>query len=494
MTVPFSNIPQNVRVPFFYAEFDSSQAGYFSQQNRTLLVGQKLVAGTSPANTLQLTARTDEAKALFGVGSMLARMHEIYRQNDPFGEVWCIALDDPGAGVAATGSFAITGTATKAGTLNAYVGAQRVQIGVASGDTAATLATALAAAVNANVDLPVTAAAATGTVTLTARHKGALGNDLLLQMNYYGAAGGESTPAGLTVTVNAMSGGTTSPSLTAAVAAMGDEEFDFIISPYSDTTSLDLWRTTMNDSSGRWAWNRQIYGHVYSAQRGTFSDLRAAGGLRNDQHTTIAGFETLVPSPAWEYAAAYGARNAVYINADPARPTQTGELVGILPAPAGNRFVQTERQTLLSSGIATSFVSGGVVRIERAITTYQKNLWNQADPSYLDSETLHQLAAILRRLRNAITTKYPRHKLADDGTQFGAGAAIVTPSVIRGELLAQYAAMEDEGLVENAKAFAANLIVERAANDPNRLNVLLPPDLVNQLRVFAVLAQFRLQY
>lgn len=494
MTVPFSNIPQNVRVPLFYAEVDSSQAGYFTQQNRSLLVGQKLTAGTSPANTLQLVARTDEAKALFGVGSMLARMHEIYRQNDPFGEVWCIALDDPGAGVAATGSFAITGTATKAGTLNAYVGSQRVQIGVASGDTAATLATALAAAVNANVELPVTAAAATGTVTLTARHKGALGNDLLLQMNYFGAAGGESTPAGLTVTVNAMSGGTTSPSLTAAVAAMGDEEFDFIISPYSDTTSLDLWRTTMNDSSGRWAWNRQIYGHVYSAQRGAFSALQSAGVLRNDQHTTIAGFETLVPSPAWEYAAAYGARNAVFINADPARPTQTGELVGILPAPAGNRFVQTERQTLLSSGIATSFVSGGVVRIERAITTYQKNLWNQADPSYLDSETLHQLAAILRRLRNAITTKYPRHKLADDGTQFGAGAAIVTPSVIRGELLAQYAAMEDEGLVENAKAFAANLIVERAANDPNRLNVLLPPDLVNQLRVFAVLAQFRLQY
>jgi phage tail sheath gpL-like len=494
MTVPFSNIPQNVRVPLFYAEVDNSQAGYFTQQNRTLLVGQKLAAGTSPADTLQLVARTDEAKELFGVGSMLARMHEIYRLGDPFGEVWCIALDDPSAGAAATGTFAISGTATKAGTLNAYIGAQRVQIGVAAGDTAATLATALAAAVNANVELPVTAAAATGTVTLTARHKGALGNDLLLQMNYYGAAGGESTPAGLTVAVTAMSGGTAAPSLTAAVAAMGDEEFDFIVSPYSDTATLDLWRTTMNDVSGRWAWNRQIYGHVYSAQRGTFSALQAAGVLRNDQHTTLAGFETLVPNPVWEYAAAYGARNAVYINADPARPTQTGELVGILPAPAGNRFVQSERQTLLSSGIATSFVSGGVVRIERAITTYQKNLWNQPDPSYLDSETLHQLAAILRRLRNAITTKYPRHKLADDGTQFGAGAAIVTPSVIRGELLAQYAAMEDEGLVENARAFAANLIVERAANDPNRLNVLLPPDLVNQLRVFAVLAQFRLQY
>jgi hypothetical protein len=36
--------------------------------------------------------------------------------------------------------------------------------------------------------------------------------------------------------------------------------------------------------------------------------------------------------------------------------------------------------------------------------------------------------------------------------------------------------------------------VERDVNDPNRVNVLYPPDLINQLRVFAVLAQFRLQY
>ncbi|ENX5204677.1 hypothetical protein ACFPOW_005226, partial [Salmonella enterica] len=31
-------------------------------------------------------------------------------------------------------------------------------------------------------------------------------------------------------------------------------------------------------------------------------------------------------------------------------------------------------------------------------------------------------------------------------------------------------------------------------NNSNRLDVLFPPDYVNQLRVFAVLNQFRLQY
>ena len=50
------------------------------------------------------------------------------------------------------------------------------------------------------------------------------------------------------------------------------------------------------------------------------------------------------------------------------------------------------------------------------------------------------------------------------------------------------------GLVENLTEFKRHLLVERDPNDPNRINVLYPPDLINQLRIFAVLAQFRLQY
>jgi hypothetical protein len=48
--------------------------------------------------------------------------------------------------------------------------------------------------------------------------------------------------------------------------------------------------------------------------------------------------------------------------------------------------------------------------------------------------------------------------------------------------------------VENATQYIQHLIVERDPIDPNRVNVLYPPDLINQLRIFAVLNQFRLQY
>ncbi len=154
---------------------------------------------------------------------------------------------------------------------------------------------------------------------------------------------------------------------------------------------------------------------------------------------------------------------------------------GIAPAPAGERFTLTERQSLLTHGIATASYSGGAQRIERGITSYQRNAFDQSDDSYLDSESLHQSAYVISYLKSVITSKYGRHKLANDGTRFGAGQAIVTPNVIRGELMASYYALERLGIVENADAFAQYLVVERSATNPNRLNVLFPPDLVNQL-------------
>ncbi len=500
MTVPFNTTPSDIRVPFFYAEVDQSQAGYFSQQMRTLIIAPKLTGAPGVSNVPTLMQRTDEAKTAAGQGSIAAAMHATYRQNDPTGEVNMLLIDDLGGGVAATKTITITGAPTAAGVLSLYCGEDRVQSAVNVGDSVTAIAAALVAAINANPDLPITAANAAGVVTATFRHKGTVGNFFQLQMNFKGAANNEVTPAGVAVAIAAGVAGSGVSVLTTALAAIGDNEYDFIIHPYNDATSLAAFKALMNDSTGRWAYNRQIYGHVYTASQDTVSNLVTAykvssttNGL-NDQHCTIAGYEAACPNPPWEYAAAYGARNAVFIAANPSRPTQTGELVGITPAPQANRFIQSERSTLLYAGVATSYLGAGAMRIERAITNYQKNAWSQTDPSYLDSETMHQIAYVTRRMRNVITSKYPRHSLANDGTRFGAGAAIVTPKLIRGEFIAEYAAMEELGYVENAKLFAKYLIVERNATDPNRVDVLFPPDFVNQLRVIAILNQFRLQY
>ncbi len=493
MSVSFPTIPSDLRVPLFWAEMDNSEANTTQSSGPSLLIGLALSDSTIAKNKLTIMPSAALAGKVAGRGSQLARMVARYRAVDPFGELWVIAVTEPD-GETAKGTVTLTGNAQASGTLSLYIGAVRVQAAVVTGDAPVAVAAALAAAVNANADLPVTAAAAAGVVTLTARHKGLTGNDIPLALNYYGTVGSENTPDGVNVAIVAMAGGTGSPSLATTVAAMGDEPFDFIGTPFSDSASLATLALEMNDSSGRWGYARQLYGHVYTAKIGTLSELVAYGDTMNNQHISAAGYEPAVQTAVDELVALRTARNAVFIRVDPARPTQTGELTGALPAPAGSRFTLTEQQSLLKHGIATAYAESGVLRIQRDITTYQTNAYGVADNSYLDSETLHTSAYVIRQLKSIITSKYPRHKLANDGTRFGPGQAIVTPAVLKGEMCASYRTMERAGIVENFDLFKQHLVVERNVSDPTRVDVLFPPDYVNQLRVFALLNQFRLQY
>src|SRR5262245_7209350 len=203
--------------------------------------------------------------------------------------------------------------------------------------------------------------------------------------------------------------------------------------------------------------------------------------------------EHAVPSPVWEVSAAYAAVAAMAFSNDPARPLQTLEFEGILPASKHERFLLTEANDLAATGAATQQVDpNNKMMVLRETTTYQLNMYGQADDAYTDMTTLATLSRLLRTQKQQITTKFPRYKLADDGTLFGPGQAIVTPKIIKAELVAEYEVDMFNGLVENADVFADNLIVERDSRNPNRVNVLYPPNLVGQLRIFAVLAQFRL--
>lgn len=494
MPVSFNHIPSNLRVPLFYAEMDNSAANTATTSLRSLVLGHGLSTITTGKNELQMISTAAQAVGLLGQGSMLAGMVAAYRTVDSFGEMWVIDVPEPTAGQPATATLTVTGDAISAGVVSLYIGNQRIQAAVSAKDAPTAVAASIVTAITGAKDLPVTATATAGVVTLTAKWKGLSGNEIRLQLNYRGVMGGEELPNGVNIAMTTMSGGAGSPDLTAAIAAMGDEEFDFIASPWNDTATMDVLEAEMNDNVGRWSWLRQIYGHIYSAKRNTLAELSSFGRSRNGPHITMTGVEPDALASPYEVAASSCARNAVYISIDPARPTQTGELDGQLPAKTGKRFTISERQVLLTSGIATqSATKAGVMQIDRAITMYQRNKYGVDDNSYLDSETLHTSAYVIRRLRNLITSKYGRHKLASDGTRFGPGQAIVTPSVIRGELIGEYKIMERLGIVENSELFAKYLIVERA-EDSNRVNVLFPPDYVNGLRTFALLNQFRLQY
>ena len=226
-----------------------------------------------------------------------------------------------------------------------------------------------------------------------------------------------------------------------------------------------------------------------AAARGT-ATMTTLGDARNSPHLTIIGAGKS-PTAPWIFATVTGAVDA--FEPDPARPRQTLPLTGCLAPSESGRQTREERNTLLHEGISTYIVdAGGNVRIERLITTFQEDLNGDPDESYLDIETLRTLAYLRTSTRVRIADRFPRHKLADDGTQFSPGQAIVTPVLIRMELLHLFREWESAGLAENFDQFKTDLVVERNAIDRNRVDALIPPDLVNQFRVFAAAVQFRL--
>lgn len=490
MSISFNQVPSQIRVPFLYAEFDNAAAvqGLSTQEYRVLMMGQRLATGSQAALDPITVTSEAQAKNLFGEGSMLAEMAAKYLANTDVIPLVCIALDDDGASVASTGIILIGGAVTAAGTLALYVGGKSVKIAVAVGDTPAAVATALNAAITADADMVITSAVNGGTpeqLDFTAKNKGAALNQLDLRLNYFE---GEELPTGLTAVITPLADGTTNPDISGVFAAIGETQYILMVNPYTDAANILAMETELDDRFGP---IRQNDGYGIYAERDDLSGLGVLGNSKNSQFTSIMGIAG--PNSPWEWASATAGQVASAGSIDPARPFQTLALTDILAPSQTEQFTLLERNTLLFDGIATYNVdTGGTVRIERVITTYKTNALGAADESYLDLNTLLTLSFLRFDYRNLILNKYPRHKLANDGTRFSVGQAIVTPKIIKAETIIRFKEWELDGLVEGLPQFKEDLIVERNSNDPNRVDVLLPPDLVNQLRVTGVKIGFLL--
>ena len=62
--------------------------------------------------------------------------------------------------------------------------------------------------------------------------------------------------------------------------------------PYTDSDSLFIWDQEYGfTDTGRWGWQRQMFGHVFSAKRGQYSDLLLFGEQYNSAVELIMAFE-----------------------------------------------------------------------------------------------------------------------------------------------------------------------------------------------------------
>lgn len=486
--VTFDSIPDSLLAPIVAVEFDPTQAqqGPTVKAYRALMVGQMLDTGTASPLTPTLVTSYAQARTLFGAGSMLAGMAQAWFANNATTELWCVAIEDDGGWTAAGRIVGFTGTTTAAGTLHLYLGGRKVAVTLPSGTTAVAARNAVRDAIAADDDLQVTAADQGDDLLLNAKNAGAHATGYPVRLNYNP---GESNPAGLTVGAADLVAGAGVPDLSAVWAALGEVQYDVLVVPYTDPTALASIDAELAD---RWGPMRSIEGLCFTATQAPFSDAVTAAASLNTPHVVMP-VPGESPSPAFEHSAAVAAAVALSAAADPARPFQTLELEHVLPPVAAQDYSYTERNTLLTAGLATlRRTPGGKFAIDRLVTLYTQNAVGAVDPAYRDANTMLTLGYLRYDLRTQLATKLARFKLADSLEGVLPGSKVATPATVRAEVVAIARGWLELGLLENLDDFQAGLVVERDSSDPNRVNLLLPPDLVNQLRVTAAAIQFRL--
>ncbi|MFZ6748516.1 phage tail sheath C-terminal domain-containing protein [Undibacterium sp. Ren11W] len=461
--VSFATIPSSIRKPGKYFEFNTALAVRTLAANaqKVLLIGQRTAAGTLAAGVLTDLFSDAEAGKYFGYGSQLHMMASAAISTYPYIALQAIAVDDAGGSVAAAGTVTITGAATASGVLTAYIANDIVNVAIAASDTPTIVAASLVAAITARPDIPVTAAAAVGVVTLTAKNKGTLGNQIKVSTVVTNAAG-------IASAVGAMSAGVTDPVLTAVLAAVFTAGHTIIATAFNDTTNLQTLRNHLDSVSGALE-QRGVTG--YAGHVGTLAQSTTLAVTVNSGRICL-GLTPSTLSLPFEVAAAFAAMASS--EEDPARPLNTLPLKGIGIIPLANRLSRTEQENALVNGVTPFEIGpGDKVQVVRAITTYTLDANGIPDISMLDITTIRTLDYVRKTMRERISLRFPRDKLSAR-----------TADKVRSELLDVMVKLEELEIIENVEQWKPGLIVERDSQDPNRLNAKIPTDVVNGLHVF----------
>jgi phage tail sheath gpL-like len=461
--ISFDKIPSSTRKPGVYAEFNTKLAvrNLPGNRQRTLIIGQKMAAGTLAALTLTDVFSDVEAAIACGYGSQVHRMVRAALVANPYANISVVAVDDLGGGTFASFPVTVAGVPTAAGAFGLALNDTLVQVNVSTTDTATTVAAAFVAAITALPNLPFTAANALGVLTVTAKNKGTVANSHKVTAS--GAV------AGMTFVAVAPVAGATDPDITAALTSAFLGGHDQVVVPYVDAPNLTVLRAHL-DNVGNYAEKRWALGFI--ASTGTLAQAITLSALNNHGWMNHAWCRKSTTAPM-ELAAAYAATIAA--TEDPAMPFDYAAVSGIAPPLVADRTSRTEEESALYNGVTPLNVGPGeVVQIVRAVTTYVLNSAGVADPSLLDITTPRTLKYVARAFVEDRARRYSRTKISDRLILSMRDSGIV--------LLKQ---LEELEIIEKVTENLPQYLIERDLQDVSRLNERIPVDVINGLHILA---------
>lgn len=348
---------------------DLRGGGILFLPQRIAVIGQGNSAATYSTDKAQYTSALAVAQT-YGFGSPLhlAALQLLPTNGDGIGTIpmTVYPLVDDASGVAAAGDITPSGAATGSASFRVKVNnIASEEFVVASGDSVATIVTAITAAMAATLELPVTAADNATDVGVTAKWEGTSGNDLVIEVE----ATSEDN-SGISFAVTQPVGGLVNPDVQPALDQIGDVWETMVLNCLNveDTTALDAYSTY---GEGRWgALTRKplvvFTGNTATtvANATTISDARKTD--RTNSQLVAPGSNDL----PLVVAARQLARIAPVANNNPPHDYGSQDATGLTPGADGDQWTYADRDQAVKAGSSTVEIKDGVVNVSDVITFY----------------------------------------------------------------------------------------------------------------------------
>lgn len=442
-----------------------------NQPQNLLLLGNMLSSGQATEKDLYQISSVKQARDLFGARSVLAKQCESALASQSGATIYAKGYEDPSGGTQATSTITVSGSATSSGTLVLIGLGTRIEVGVAEGQSASDIASAISERINQIPSALYTASATAAVVTLTASHE-------LAMMNGYGLVfvAQETSATGISLAITDFSNG------------VGAVDYS-LETPLSDMENISITQIAVAEApqdlvsylesqlETRYQENDGRDGLIYSGEyRQLYSSLLAQINALNSIHRVVVD---VYPKEltAWQAAA-----DAAAVSAANARALRSNadSLSSLSISSAADYRSRDERNTLGLAGASVVFSENGIVlRYQTLLTTLKVD----SDGERLSrpySVTQFQTLGYMRwRFINDFNDRFGGRKLVQSLEKVGPEVLATSPAQLRGAAATLLRDFESRGLLDDADSLIENLQVETVDQSTVAFNIRV--DAANEL-------------
>lgn len=456
---------------------------------KVLLIGQHSGGSEISEGEIRQVFSKNSIGQTYGFGSQLHRMALRLSSQDalPF-DAYVLPLAEPTGAVAAVGAITFTGPAAASGALAVYIGGERLQLAIFKAMTAEEIRDALITAVTQKTDLPVSAAAGTdGAVTITAKWSGVTGNDISLNVNI--RQSDAALPAGVGVTLTAMTEGAGEADLTSALQTARDDStwLTHIVSPYSSVQAKDAAQSVIGRPNGATGqYSSQNYKPSVFFCCDTSSDaaslITEGNARREDAAVAIFSAPNFYEVP-FEISALIVGKIAASAKSNAASHYEGTEL-SALELPSSSAFTTTyqTRSSLLEAGISSVFVENSTPILGDCATTYHPQ--TDAFPAFRYVVDAFKVWCVANDVKT-LTASRNGLVLVQDASLATNQALATDPSVELSQISPLAKAWEQKGWIFSSSFTLKNSTCEIDPDNPDGLIRTIRVILSGNVRVFS---------